>query len=251
MPTGAVPVPGGYRGVAQGGLAGTTGPVAGGMAEGSDIGALPAVRWPGPGEIDVVAEIPPAGVFLGMDRAGWPVMLPAIQPRAVRVGMLGAPAVAAVLAYRLLAVGCQVTVFTVGSTYWNSLYDKISSDRLMLFDRPLGWPLASAGPPGSSHGPQALILDHPTPPPRWLGQSPWCIVVHAATASPAGSEFWANVDAMLLTSPGYGAAAAQRWQRADAASADDLRPGEIALADRDGTRPLAFPLTPAEREIVG
>jgi hypothetical protein len=76
-------------------------------------------------------------------------------------------------------------------------------------------------------------------------------VVHAATAVPAGSDFWAHVDAMLLTSPGYGAAAAHRWRRADAAAADDLRVGEIALADRDGTYPLTFPLAPAEREVVG
>jgi hypothetical protein len=215
-----------------------------------DVAPLPAVRWPGPGRIDLVAEIPAAGVFLGTDRAGQPVALPAVLPRAVRIGMLGAPAVAAVLAYRLLAVGCQVTVITLGSAYWSSLYAKVNSGRLTLLDRPVGWPAAPAGPPGSDPGPQALVLDYPNPP-LWLGDGPWCTVVHACPALPAGSQFWAAVDGMLLTSRGYSAAAAQRWRRADAVLADGLRPGEIALADRDGTRPVAFPLAPAEREVVG
>src|SRR5262249_36913622 len=197
-----------------------------------------------PRRIEVVAEIPPAGVFLGTDRAGRPAALAALQPRPVRIGMLGAPAVGTVLAYRLLAVGCQVTVITSGSPYWTNLSARINSARLALFDRPVSWPTTAAGPPGSSPGPQALILDHPSPPPRWLGGGPWCTVVHVATALPTGAEFWAGVDVMLLTSPGYAAAAAQRWRRADAALADELRPGEIALADRDGTHPLAFPLAP-------
>lgn len=144
---------------------------------------------------------------------------------------------------------CATAVVTVvRSSPAAALSGKISSDRLLLSDRPLSWPTAAAGPPGSSPGPQALILDYPTPPPRWLGESPWCTVVHAATALPAGSDFWAHVDAMLLTSPGYGATAAHRWRRAEA---DDLRASEIALADRDGAYPLAFPLAPAEREVVG
>jgi hypothetical protein len=216
-----------------------------------DVAALPAVRWASPGGIDVVAEIPPAGLYLGTDRGGRPAAFAAVQPRTVRVGMLGAPAVAAVLAYRLLAVGCQVTVITLGSQYWSNLYAAINNTRLTLADRPVGWPPTPAGPPGANPGPQALILDYPTPPPRWLGEGPWCTVVHASATLPTGSEFWDGVDAMLLTSPGYSAAAAGRWRRADAGLADDLRPGEIALADRDGTRPIAFPLAPAERDIVG
>ena len=76
-------------------------------------------------------------------------------------------------------------------------------------------------------------------------------MVHACAALPAGSAFWAAVDGMLLTSRGYSAAAEQRWRRADALLADELRPGEIALAGRDGTRPIAFQLAPAERDIVG
>jgi hypothetical protein len=215
------------------------------------VAPLPAVRWPDPGRIDVLAEIPAAGVYLGTDRAGRPVAFPAVLPRAVRIGMLGAPAVAAVLAYRLLAVGCQVTVITLGSAYWNNLQTKVNSGRLTLVDRPVGWPATAAGPPGSDPGPQALVLDHPTPPPFWLGDGPWCTVVHACAALPAGSAFWAAVDGMLLTSRGYSAAAEQRWRRADALRADELRPGEIALADRDGTRAVTFPLAPAEREVVG
>jgi hypothetical protein len=96
-----------------------------------------------------------------------------------------------------------------------------------------------------------LILDYPTPPPQWLpGRAPWCTVVHSTTTRPDGSPFWAGVDALLLTGPGYAAAVAQRWRQADAVLADQLRPGEIALADRAGTRQLAFALSPAEREIV-
>jgi hypothetical protein len=216
-----------------------------------DVAGLPAVRWPGPTQVDLVADIPAAGVFLGTDRSGKPAALPILQPRPVRVGMLGAPAVSAVLAYRLLAVGCQLTVITYGTPYWANLYSKVGTGRLAIYDRPRQWPPAPAGPPGSSQPPQVLLLDYPTPPPHWLGEGPWCAVVHASATLPPDSEFWGAVDAMLLTSPGYAAAASWRWRHPDAALADDLRPGEIALADRDGTYPITFPLAQAEREIVG
>jgi hypothetical protein len=225
------------------------------MTEGAgavpDVAALPSVRWPNPAQIDLVADIPAAGLFLGTDRTGRPAALPILQPRTVRVGMLGAPAVSAVLAYRLLAVGCHLTVITYGTPYWANLYAKVGTNRLAMFDRPSQWPIVPAGPPGSSQPPQVLLLDYPTPPPRWLGEGPWCAVVHASASLPPDSEFWGAVDAMLLTSPGYGPAAEWRWRRADAAMADELRPGEIALADKDGTRPVTFPLAAAEREIVG
>jgi hypothetical protein len=222
---------------------------AGGRAAGG--AALPAVRWPGPRQIDMVVEIPRAGVFLGPDRAGRPTALAAVAPRPVRIGMLGRPALAAVLAYRLLAVGCQVTVITAGAPYWSNLHAKIGGGRLVLADRPVTWPAGPAGPPGSNPGPQALILDYPTPPPRWLGTGPWCTVVHATGTPPADSEFWAGVDALLLTGPGYAAAAARRWPRADLTLADELRPGEIALADPAATHQIALPLAPVERELVG
>jgi hypothetical protein len=228
-----------------------TEPTAQGTAAVPDVAGLPSVRWPSPDQVDLVAEIPAAGLFLGTDRAGRPAALPILQPRAVRVGMLGAPAVSAVLAYRLLAVGCQLTVITYGTPYWANLYAKVGTNRLVIFDRPSQWPTAAAGPPGSGQPPQVLLLDYPTPPPRWLGEGPWCAVVHASPTLPPDSEFWGAVDAMLLTSPGYGSAASWRWRRPDAAQADDLRPGEIALVDKDGTRPITFPLAQAEREIVG
>ena len=47
---------------------------------------LPTGRWREPRDVSVVLEVPPAGVFLGMDAESAPVLLPAIGPRLTRVG---------------------------------------------------------------------------------------------------------------------------------------------------------------------
>jgi hypothetical protein len=210
-----------------------------------DLAVLPSVRWAGPTHIDLTAEIPPGGLFLGTDRSGQPAAVAAVQPRPVRIGLLGHPALAAALAYRLLGVGCQVTVLTAGSPYWTALRRMtVDSTSLTWLNAPTSWPPAPGSAPGSYPGPQVLIVDDPTPPPLWIGELPWCTVMHVSTTPPAGSDFWARVDALLLTGPGYVEAVAQRWGYPDAALADDLRPGEVALADQHGILAILFPPTP-------
>ncbi|MFB9239671.1 hypothetical protein ACFFWC_29770 [Plantactinospora siamensis] len=207
-----------------------------------DVEVLPSVRWAGPAQVDLAVDIPLGGVSLGNDRAGQPAAVAMVQPRPVRIGLLGHPAWGAALAHRLLSVGCQVAVLTTGSKHWAALRTTANPPWLTWLNGPTRWPPGRDGTAGF-RGPQVLIVDYPTPPPLWIGNQPWCTVVHASTAAPIGSEFWSNTDALLLTAPGYGAVVAQRWGLPDAALADDLRPGEIALADRHGVLPIVFPRT--------
>jgi hypothetical protein len=220
----------------------TTAPAAG--TGDADLAALPSVRWAGPAHVDLTVDIPPGGVVLGTDRTGRPAAFAAVQPRPVRIGLLGHPAWATALAYRLLGVGCRVSVLTTGSQYWAALHASVENPALTWLNSGATWP-----PPPSSAGrpypdPQVLIVDYPSPPPLWIGEQPWCTVIHASEAPAEGSEFWAHVDAMLLTGPGYAAAVTQRWGHTDATLADDLRQGEIALADQHGILPILVPRNP-------
>ncbi|WP_433220640.1 hypothetical protein ACQP00_18385 [Dactylosporangium sp. CS-047395] len=209
----------------------------------ADLTLLPSVRWAGPSHVDLPLEIPLGGVFLGIDRTGRPASIPAIQPRPVRIGVLGHPALAGALAYRLLGVGCQVAVLTADPRYWSALRSLVNTPALTWLDAPSNWPPSPGSAPGTYPGPQVLIVDYPTPPPLWVGELPWCTVLHVSSVSPESSEFWARTDAILLTESGFSAAITRRWDL-DASAADDLREGEIALADRHGVVPLAFPRTP-------
>ncbi|GAA3283494.1 hypothetical protein Dvina_38465 [Dactylosporangium vinaceum] len=209
-----------------------------------DLAALPAVRWPAPADVNLTLDIPPGGVVLGTDRSGRPVAVAALQPRPVRIGLLGHPAWATALAYRLLGVGCQVAVLTAGSQYWEALRSKVTGPALTWLDAPGSWPAVPGTPPTTSPGPQVLIVDYPSAPPLWVGDLPWCTVMHVTSDAPEGNDFWANVDTMLITAQGYAGVITRRWPHPDAAQADDLRPGEIALADRHGIVPIVFPPTP-------
>lgn len=215
-----------------------------------DTAPLSASRTPSvTGEF--LAEIPVAGVFLGTDRSGRPAVLPAVQPRPIRIGLLGVATPAVVLAHRLLAVGCQVTVVTLGSPHWRSLHARINSPRLTFVDRPVRWPMTRPGRPGTNPGPQALIVDAPMPPPPGsVGNGEWCTVVHAAAAVPVRSEFWQTANAWVLTERGHARAAAQRWPRQDVALADDLRPGEVAVVDSASTRAVGLLLTHIEQAAL-
>ncbi|WP_426512661.1 hypothetical protein ACPPVO_19710 [Dactylosporangium sp. McL0621] len=210
----------------------------------ADLTMLPSVRWDSPGHVGLALDIPIGGLYLGTDRAGRPAAVAAIQPHPVRLGVLGHPALAAALVYRLVGVGCHVAVLTADDRYWATLRTLISGPGLTWLDGPSNWPPAPGSAPATYPGPQVLVVDHPSPPPMWVGEHPWCTVVHVSAAPPEGTEFWSRVDAILLTGQGYSGVVARRFGHPDAALADELRPGEIALADRHGVLPILFPRTP-------
>lgn len=201
-----------------------------------DISVLPVTRWCAPDEVALELTLAPAGVFLGTDRAGGPAVLPAVQPRGVRLGVLGALGPAVLLAHRLLGVGCLLTVTTGRSQAWQPLRSRADARRLTIIDQPGRWPAAAPGPPGTAEGPQVLVVDLSNPPPARLAEAPWSTVVHVAHGVPDRSDFWRQIDVVLLARAGHGKAVARLFGRADTLEGDRLRPGEVAVLSRGATR---------------
>jgi len=120
--------------------------------------ALPTVRWREPGDVSVLLQVPPSGVFLGMDAESAPVLLPAIGPRLTRVGVVGDWRIAALLAYRLLGVGCLLTTLTDDPGRWRHLLDAAGT-RGTVGRSGAAWPAVRAD--GCR---QVLVSDLPAPP---------------------------------------------------------------------------------------
>jgi hypothetical protein len=212
----------------------------------SDISALPSQQWRSLSEIALSLHVPAAGVLLGADRSGNIACLPAIQPHPVRIGLVDGIGVARLVAHRLLAVGCQVTVYSQRQPAWQRLWTKVGGRRMTFAQRSARWPGVPAGP----RSPQALVLDAPEPPPNWIGDAPWCTVIHVASRVPTRSEFWRAADVVLVCAPGHGEAVVSLRNRPDASLADDLRPGEVALCGRSGTTLVRLDVPPAELELL-
>jgi hypothetical protein len=204
---------------------------------------LPASRWRDPRDLPAVLELPATGVLIGADRQQKPVALPAIGPGPTRLGVLGDHRIATLLAYRLLGVGCRLTVTTADPARWRRLL-AAAGDRAVVGPSALGWP--AAGPRGAE--PQLLVTDLPAAPPVGLGDQPMCTVLHVATAVPTGSPYWSDVDGVLLAGHGYGTPLARLLNRPDAGELDQLSPGQLGLLDRE----RAVVVTPilAEAELA-
>jgi hypothetical protein len=201
---------------------------------------LPAARWRDPRDLPAVFELPPTGLLIGADRQQKPVALPAIGPAPTRLGVLGDHRIATLLAYRLLGVGCRLTVTTADPARWRRLL-AAAGPRAVAGPSALGWP--AAGP-----DPQLLVTDLPAAPPVGLGDQPMCTVLHVAATVPTDSPFWSDVDGVLLAGHGYGTPLARLLDRPDAADLDQLGPGQLGLLDRD----RAVVVTPilAEAELA-
>ncbi len=212
--------------------------------------ALPASRWRDPRDVPAVLDLPPAGVLIGSDRQQTAVVLPAIGPRPTRLGVLGDHRIATLLAYRLLGVGCRLTVTTADPARWRRLLAAAGA-RAMVSGAMVGGHTANWPPPipaGADPGAQLLVTDLPTPPPTALGDRPLCTVVHVATTVPIGSPYWAAVDGVVLAGHGYGTPLARLLRRADAGQLDQLGPGQLGVLDRN----RAVVVTPilAEAELT-
>jgi hypothetical protein len=143
----------------------------------------------------MIVTVPEAGVVVGTNRDGTPVLLPAVGARPIRIGVLAFPPL--LLAFRLLGVGCEVTVLTAEPRRWVFPVP----DRRLHVTAERSWPVNRPAPPGSGAGPQVLISDLPVPPTRQVGDQPWCTVIHCAPRAPA-ADFWAGVDAVLTRGNG-------------------------------------------------
>jgi len=204
---------------------------------------LPTVRWREPRDVSVLLEVPPAGVFLGMDAESAPVLLPAIGPRHTRVGVVGDWRIAALLAYRLLGVGCLLTMLTDEPGRWRHLLEAAGT-RGTVGRNGAAWP-ASRGD-GSRH---LLVSDLPAPPDPPAAGVP-CTVVHVTEAVPPAGPFWSAVDAVLVAGRGHGLALARLLGRDDARTLDGIGPAQLGLLDRQRAVAVTAVLADAERALL-
>jgi hypothetical protein len=203
---------------------------------------LPATRWRSPQEIRAVLDVPPAGVLIGADADLDPVVLPAIRPRPTRLGVLGDQRIAALLAYRLLGVGCLLAVATTEPARWRRLLAAAGS-RAVVGSGTSGWP-------PQSDEPQLLVSDLADPPDVTLGDRPLCTMVHVASTVPADSAFWRSVDGVVIAGHGHGTAVAAALERPDAAALDTLGEGELGVLDRHRVTPVTPILAEVERDML-
>jgi hypothetical protein len=206
---------------------------------------LPATRWRDPRDVRATIDLPPAGVLIGADRQQAPVALPAIGPRPTRLGVLGDHRIATLLAYRLLGVGCRLSVATADPARWRRLLTA-AGGRAAFGAGTHGWPPAPWDAAGAE--PQLLVTDLAVAPSPALAAQPMSTVVHVATAVPVDAPYWASVHAVVLAGGGYGTPLARLLGRADARELDRLGPGQLGLLDRD----RAVVVTPilAEAELA-
>ncbi len=204
---------------------------------------LPTVRWREPRDVSAVLEVPPAGVFLGMDARSTPVLLPAIGPRLTRVGVVGDWRIAALLAYRLLGVGCLLTMVTDDPGRWRHLLDAAGT-RGTVGRSGAGWP-----PSGGDGSPHLLVRDLPVPPDPPAIARPGT-VVHVTETVPSAGPFWSAVDAVLVAGRGHGLALARLLGRDDARTLDGIGPAQLGLLDRHQAVAVTVVLADAERALL-
>ena len=202
----------------------------------------PTVHWREPADVSAVLDVPAAGVFLGVDARSVPVLLPAVGWRGSRIGVVGDWRIAALLAYRLLGVGCLLTVATEEPGRWRHLLDAAGSRGTV--GRGAAWPASRAD--GSRH---LLVGDLPAPPdPPGTGVP--CTVVHVTETVPAAGPFWSAVDAVLVAGRGHGLALARLLGRDDARTLDGIGPAQLGLLDRQRAVAVTAVLADAERALL-
>jgi hypothetical protein len=204
---------------------------------------LPTVRWREPQDVSVRFEVPPAGVFLGMDAGSAPVLLPAIRPGLTRVGVVGDWRIAALLAYRLLGVGCLLTTLTDDLGRWRHLLEAAGT-RGTVGRTGVAWPASRAD--GARH---LLVSDLPTPPDPPATEVP-CTVVHVTETVPPAGPFWSAVDAVLVAGRGHGLSLARLLGRDDARTLDGIGPAQLGLLDRHRAAAVTAVLADAERALL-
>ena len=195
----------------------------------------PTVHWREPADVSAVLDVPAAGVFLGVDARSVPVLLPAVGGRGNRIGVVGDWRIAALLAYRLLGVGCLLTVATEEPGRWRHLLDAAGS-RGTVGRGAAGWPPRD----GAAH---LLVTDLAMPP-----DGPGT-VIHVVDRVPE-STCWADVDAVLVAGRGHGAELARLLDRDDARTLDAIGPTQLGLLDRHRSVAVTAVLADPERSLL-
>lgn len=197
----------------------------GGGAPMTTTDRLPAVRWREPRDVTAVLDIPPAGVLLGTDPEGAPVVLPAVGPRVTRLGVVGDRRIAGLIAYRLLGVGCLLRIATAAPDRWRHLAG-VAGGRASVGPSAAGWP-----PPHAAGGPPLLLSDLDAAPDHLARNDRPGTVVHVVNSVPPGGAYWSAVDAVVVTGPGHGSALARLLGRDDARALDRIGRAQLGLLD--------------------
>lgn len=206
---------------------------------------LPTTRWREPRDVAATLRIPAAGVLLGTTTAPYggvePVVLPVVGPRVTRVGLVGSRRLGALLAHRLLGVGCVLRIATADPARWRHLLE-VAAGRASAAPDTAGWP-----PARRVGGPAVLVSDLVEAPDDLAdGVRRPCTVVHVAGAVPPGGAFWSAVDAVVVTGPGHGTALARLLDRDDAHGLDGIAPAQLGLLDHRRVVAVTPLLAPGE-----
>lgn len=202
---------------------------------------LPSRRWRSTSDVRSSVTVPAAGVLVGADRLLDQVVLPAVGPRPVRLGVLGDQRIAALLAYRLLGVGCLLAVATDDPARWRRLL-RAAGSRAVVGSRAENWPPASEGP-------HLLVSDLPDPPAPTVGDRPLCTVMHVAAALPP-SPYWSSVTAVVVAGTGHGRGLARLLDRPAARELDTIGPGQLGVLDESRVVAVTPILAEAERVLL-
>lgn len=198
-------------------------------------------RW-SPGELPFRVQLAPAGLVLGVDTSGMSATFPLLVPtHSTRVGVVGEIGLARLIALRLLAQSCDLTVVTERPDDWQRLATGVPELPFTITHQLRHWPLEGTA------APWALLIDMADPPPTSFARVPWSTVVHLAPATPHGSGWWQSAHVVLTTRTHAREVAALR-PRLDAAAIDRLGADDVVAVDQGGV--TVFRPTLSQREYA-
>jgi hypothetical protein len=181
-----------------------------------------------PGDLPFRIELGPAGLVLGLDANGMSATFPLLVPtHSTRVGVVGEVGLARLLALRLLAQSCDLTVVTDRPDVWQRLATGVPETPFAISHQLRRWPLEGTPPPW------ALVIDMEDPPPTGFTRSPWSTVVHLAPAVPHGSGWWQSAHLVLATRAHAREVTGLR-PRLDATVIDRLAEDDVVAVDQGG-----------------
>ncbi|MFD9888486.1 hypothetical protein ACFWY9_04050 [Amycolatopsis sp. NPDC059027] len=201
--------------------------------------------WRGAGGVDLALTLAPAGIVLGQGPGGSVERLTCAGPQPSIIGVVDAPDLVRVLAFRLLGAGCSVSVRTPAPARWKPVLAR-SAGRLSIVGGQQPWPSV----PPTPLAPQALLAETDQSPDAYTGAA-WTCVLHDVARIPVRSPFWSAATAVLVGAPGHGKALGLLGRFPGAEVADRLPPGHLARCTPEGTRLLRLATTPAEHHLSG
>jgi type VII secretion protein EccE len=219
---------------------------------------LPLGRIGQPGPAGALAQartdLPGAGLMLGRNRKGWPVLARLVRAEPTRAVLVGGVRAAETLTLRALALGVHVLVHTARPYAWEPFLRAVSlpSDAIALvpFDRPV------ALPPAGPLAPQLVVVDvgppgsHPLP-----GEAGWrttLVVRDDLTAADLDPLARADLvvlqplhpDEAALAGAALGLGAGHEWLAR-------IRTDMVGVVNRRAVRFAQLSPTPLEQQLIG